>query len=69
MQTRQELLDTLSLREIKNAVADRLFADLKVEAIDMGADISDYDASSLEDSVDDFGRNVSRRLSQLFGEL
>ena len=69
MQTRQDILDTLSLNELSRGVAERLMSYLKDEADDIGAELSDYDVSSLEDRLDGFNRCVELQLKEMFTEL
>lgn len=67
--TRQDILDSLSLKELTNTVAEHLMGFLKDEADDIGAELSDYDVSSLEDRLDSFSRCVELRLEEMFKEL
>ena len=65
---RQDILDSLSARELTETVAGRMVDELTQEAESMGDSLSDYDIDSFSDKLDDFSMDVQRAIEKSLSE-
>lgn len=65
---RQDILDSLSARELTETVASRMVDELTQEAESMGDSLSDYDIDSFSDKLDDFSMDVQRAIEKSLSE-
>jgi len=62
--TRQDILDSLSGRELVEAVASRMVTSLSQEAESIGAELGDYEIDSFSDKLDDFSMEVQNAIER-----
>lgn len=60
--TRQDILNSLSDKELYETVADRLVDRMKQEAEEEGLELSDYDIDSFYEELDSFGMDVTNAI-------
>ncbi len=66
--TRQDILNSLSARELADTVADRMVLAMTQEAESIGGLLSDYDVDSFCDQIDDFSVDVTSAIKRRLPE-
>ena len=67
MSTRSEILSTLSRSELARTLAVLLVDDMRAEAADIGAELSDYDLDSFADAIDSVSHDIAREIESQLG--